>query len=60
MIAWLNGRIIKRLADNVVLDVNGVGYQVFLSQQVMDQLPAEGQELALDIYTQVKEDAIQL
>ena len=55
MIAWLEGIIKKTMADKsqdvVILDVNGVGYQVFVSRRVLEHLPAPGNSVALEIHT---------
>ena len=60
MIAWLSG-IIRALGTNfVVLDVQGVGYQVSMTQQSLAQLAGVGTHLSLYIETQVREDAITL
>jgi Holliday junction DNA helicase RuvA len=64
MIAWLEG-LLKKSIDtktlaSVILDVRGVGYQVFVTKSVLDRLPADGERLAFDIYTHVKEDSIHL
>ncbi len=64
MIAWLEGIIKKTMADKsqdvVILDVNGVGYQVFVSRRVLEHLPVPGNSVALEIHTHVREDAIHL
>jgi Holliday junction DNA helicase RuvA len=60
MIASLTGRITSRKPDNVIIDVNGIGYQINVSLHTLSSLPAEGSEVFLSIYTHVREDAIQL
>lgn len=60
MIAWLEGRLLRKASDHVVVATGGVGYQVFVSRQVLERLPPEGERVALEIHTQVREDAIQL
>ncbi|MEO0411938.1 MAG: Holliday junction branch migration protein RuvA [Pseudomonadota bacterium] len=60
MIAWLSGRLQSVRDDSLVLDVNGVGYHVFVSGKVLASLPAVGERLALEIETQVREDHIHL
>ncbi len=60
MIARLQGVLVRQTADFVVLDLNGVGYQVFVSQTSREQLGAIGQTVTLQIHTSVREDAIQL
>ncbi|WP_028583013.1 Holliday junction branch migration protein RuvA [Desulfogranum mediterraneum] len=60
MIASLNG--ILRFKDNsaVILDVQGVGYEVLISARTHDTLPRVGEECFLLIHTSVREDSITL
>ena len=60
MIAWLEGRLLRKMSDAVVVDAGGVGYRVFVTKQVMEKLPPEGSRVELEIHTHVREDAIQL
>jgi Holliday junction DNA helicase RuvA len=60
MIGSLRGKIASRRPDNVVIDVNGVGYLVNVPLHVLSNLPGEGHEVFLQIYTHVREDSIQL
>lgn len=62
MIGRLRGFIDSINEDKCIIDVNGVGYVVFLSNKTADflkQLPKE-KEVSLIIETIVKEDAIEL
>ncbi len=60
MIAWLKGTLIDKKVDEVVLDVGGVGYQVFVPLSTYYTLPENGREVSLLIYTHVREDQISL
>ena len=60
MIAQLRGRLVSKNPGQIVVDVNGVGYQVFVPLSTFYQLPALQQEVFLRVYTHVREDAIQL
>jgi Holliday junction DNA helicase RuvA len=60
MIASLTGKIQALGADRVVLDVGGVGYEVFLAADAIARLPGRGQTVFLHIHTHVREDAIVL
>jgi holliday junction DNA helicase RuvA len=60
MIARLSGTLAERSPESVVVDVAGVGYQVFVSLQTFASLPAEGDPIQLLTYTHVREDALQL
>ncbi|HEX9918909.1 MAG TPA: Holliday junction branch migration protein RuvA [Pyrinomonadaceae bacterium] len=60
MIAHLSGKLIDRHATSVVLDVNGVGYEVTIPVTTFYELEEAGQNVSLRIYTHVREDALQL
>ncbi|AMO67807.1 Holliday junction DNA helicase RuvA [gamma proteobacterium BDW918] len=60
MIGRLRGVLIEKQAPEIVIDVQGVGYEVLVPMTTLYNLPALGEEVAL--YTQfiVREDAQQL
>jgi len=60
MIASLTGKIQAVYADRLVLDVGGVGYEVFLATDAIARLPGRGDTVFLHIHTNVREDAIVL
>ncbi|MET0152050.1 MAG: Holliday junction branch migration protein RuvA [Candidatus Binatia bacterium] len=60
MIAHLRGRFYRRANEEIVVDVGGVGYQVFVSAQTLAALPAVGSEVELETVTHLREDALQL
>lgn len=60
MIAQLNGRLAQKLPGEVIVDVAGVGYQVFIPFNVFYQLPEIGADISLQIHTHLREDALQL
>jgi Holliday junction DNA helicase RuvA len=60
MIGKLKGMIDSYGEDNVVLDVNGVGYLVHCSARTLQELPGPGQPAVLSIETYVREDQIKL
>jgi holliday junction DNA helicase RuvA len=60
MIGKLKGIIDSYGEDFVILDVNGVGYQVHCSARTLQALPAAGAPVALAIETHVREDQIRL
>lgn len=62
MIGRLNGTIEHREADgSAIVDVNGVGYEVFLPLGTAGRLGTEpGQAVALHVHTHVREDAMTL
>ena len=60
MIASLTGRLASKHPGGVVIDVQGVGYDVLIPLSTYYQLPASDQTVTLVIHTHVREDAIQL
>ena len=60
MIAHLNGRLLSKEPNAVIVDVAGVGYEVIIPLSTFYDLANEGDNIALRIYTHVKEDALQL
>ncbi|HEB51108.1 MAG TPA: Holliday junction branch migration protein RuvA [Desulfobulbus sp.] len=60
MIATLRGILAHKQSGLVVIDVQGVGYEVLVSGRTCDRLPAAGEEIFLHIQTNVREDAITL
>ena len=60
MIALLRGRLAEKEATRLVVDVNGVGYEVQVPLSTFYQLPDPGREVLIRIHTHVREDAIQL
>ena len=60
MIAKLTGVVDSKSADTAIVDVGGVGYQVFCSARSLNRLPAAGGAISLFIETHVREDHIHL
>ena len=60
MIARLQGTLLESSYTNCIIDVHGVGYDVQIPLCTFDKLPRVGEETALWIFTQVREDAITL
>jgi len=60
MISYLEGKIILKRDKFVILEVNNVGYKVFLSRQTLLRLPEIGQTIKLFCFQNVKEEALDL
>ena len=60
MIAYLSGKLLAKHATSVILDVNGIGYEVTIPLSTFYELEENGSDVALRIYTHVREDALQL
>lgn len=57
MIAWLSGTLISKQPPMIVLDVNGVGYELEAPLSVFYDLPQVDQALSLHVHMVVREDA---
>ena len=57
MIGMLRGKLIERQAPDLMLDVNGVGYELQASMMTFYDLPELGQEVTLHTHFVVREDA---
>lgn len=60
MITFIRGELVAYEEDKVIVDVGGVGYGIYMSQQAMGGLPQTGNEVKIHTYMNVKEDAMQL
>lgn len=60
MIGKLKGRVDETNEESVILDVGGVGYEVFCPARTLSALPARGEAAELIIETHVREDHIHL
>ena len=60
MIAHLRGSILEKQPNRIVVDVNGVGYDVFVPLSTFYGLGEPGSAIALRIHTHVREDALLL
>ncbi len=60
MIASLTGILRFKSPGHITVDVNGIGYRVFIPLSTFYELADEGSPIALNVYTAVREDAIHL
>lgn len=60
MIAQIRGKLIEVSLTSIVVDVNGVGYQIFIPMSTYDKLPPMNGEVTLLTYLHVREDAMLL
>jgi holliday junction DNA helicase RuvA len=60
VIAQISGALAQKIPGEVIVDVGGVGYQIFIPLNVFYRLPEIGAPVHLQIYTHVREDALQL
>ena len=60
MIASIAGVLISKSPNSIIVDVHGVGYQVFIPLSTFYRLPELSKPVTLHTYTHVREDALQL
>lgn len=60
MFAHFDGIVAEKNADSIVLDVNGVGYLLFVSGATLSMAPAAGERMKLYSVLNVREDAMEL
>jgi holliday junction DNA helicase RuvA len=57
MITFLDGKLTSALPTQAVVEVHGVGYEVFIPLSSYDKLPAPGQPVQILTHLHVREDA---
>src|SRR3984893_3808395 len=57
MITFLDGKLVAALPTQAIVDVNGVGYEVFIPLSSYDKLPGVGQPIRILTHLAVREDA---
>jgi holliday junction DNA helicase RuvA len=60
MIGRIHGRLLEKHPPQIVVDVQGVGYELYVPMSTFYQLPATGAEVTLHTHLVVREDAHQL
>ena len=60
MIAYLEGKLVDKSPTQLVLDINGVGYEVKIPLSTFDKLGENGSKAKILTYQYVREDTLQL
>lgn len=60
MIARISGSLIFKSPNQIIVDTQGIGYQVYVPLSTFYELPDIGQQVTLHVYTHVREDGIAL
>lgn len=60
MIARVRGKLIHKTPESLIVDVNGVGYEIIVPLSTYYMLPELDEDITLNTYTHHKEDSIQL
>lgn len=60
MIAYIKGELIEVSEDGIIVEANGMGYQMRMPLSSLDNLPRIGSDVKVFTYLHVREDAIGL
>ena len=60
MIASIRGILKERLSESCIVEVNGLGYELYLTQPALAALPARGEAVEFSTYFHIREDTQQL
>ena len=60
MIAFLRGRVLEKQPNKVIVDVQGVGYELNVPLSTYYDVGETGAEVSLRVHTHVREEALQL
>jgi len=60
MYAYIRGPLAEVEMDHIVIDVNGIGYNVYIPMNCFEYLPGLGEECKIHTYLYVREDAMLL
>ena len=60
MLAYINGSLEEKTSTYVVIDVGGLGYKVYMSENAIDKLGEIGEIIKVHTYYQVREDDISI
>ncbi|HMQ69510.1 MAG TPA: Holliday junction branch migration protein RuvA [Ignavibacteria bacterium] len=60
MISSLKGKLVNKNNNEIILDVNGVGYHIFISKSVGEKLTELNSEYSVITHLDVKENSLQL
>ena len=60
MISFIKGKLTEILEDIIVIEVNGIGYNVRVPPSIFSNIPKIGETIKIYTYLQVREDAMNL
>jgi len=60
MIGMITGSLLHITINEVIVDVNGIGYEIAIPLSTYDKLPKTGEQITLFTHTYVREDEISL
>lgn len=56
MISYLKGQLVEASPDRIIVEVNGVGYRLFISLNTYENLPRKGTDVTILTHLYVRED----
>jgi len=60
MFSYIKGKVADKTREFAVIDVNGIGYKIYIPYSTYQALPQVGEEAKLNTYMAVREDNISL
>ena len=57
MIEFVSGKLSRKIPGEIVINVNGVGYKIYISLNTYDKLPNIDEDVFLDTYYNVSENS---
>jgi Holliday junction DNA helicase RuvA len=60
MIAFITGTLLNKTPSALIVEVQGIGYQIFIPLNTFYRLPEVKETVSLHLHTHVREDALQL
>lgn len=60
MFAYIKGSLEVKTNGYIVIDVNGIGYKIFMSETAINKLGAIGEVIKIHTYVRVREDDISI
>lgn len=60
MIYFIKGNLHSLIENRIIVENNGIGYEIYVSGKTLSKLPASGSELFIYTYYQVRDDGVSL
>jgi len=60
MIAYINGRIISKASNSVIIENNGIGYEIIIPLSTLYNLPEDHEDVSLYIHPYIKDETMTL
>lgn len=60
MISYIKGKLESKNIDNVIIEVGGIGYKIFMSSSAINRLGEIGKDVKIHTFMRVREDDISL